>query len=169
MTRLFPCPTCQRHVRCDDRCPFCGGALPTHIVVAAEPAARLGRAAIMTFRTAALAAVGATTVACGASTGLGDPDDAGADAGVVPSGVDAGFDAGAPPGVDAGPLPTMDAGFDAGVSVIPAYGVPPPPPPLDAGPDDAGGSVALYGDPSPPPDAGPEGGLIAAYGTPAPG
>lgn len=166
MNRLSPCPCCERHVRAGSpACPFCSCELaPGFEAPIYRPTQRLGRAAMLAFRTLVIGAAGAT-VGCGASTGLEPPDDGGAtmlvDSGTARS--DAGLDA----GVDAG----FDAGFDSG-TVIAAYGAPPPP---DAGVDSGTDPTPIpaYGTPSPIFDAGSDaamdldgGGTGNLYGAP---
>lgn len=88
---MIACPSCQRHVRpIELGCPFCAAALPT---LSARTSERPRRS-----RTALLAAVASTAVACGgtitpapdASTPDAADDDASADG---PIGFDAGKDA----------------------------------------------------------------------------
>lgn len=176
---LAPCTRCDRHVRADaSRCPFCDAPYLAPAPAPFVPTPRVGRAALLAFRTLAIGAAGATA-GCGASTGLDDGtadaapglEDAGAtDAGVAPTDAgtplpDAGFDAGTIPIPLYGAAP-LDAGTDAGVLAM--YGGPTP---FDAG-TDGGGAMALYGGPTPIPverDAGDDGGAIVnAYGAPSP-
>lgn len=82
MSQLVPCPSCQRHVRCGEGCPFCGAdpveAPPTPV----RPVGRLGRAALFAF--GATMGVGALTSGCfTALYGAPAPDDAGVDAAEV--------------------------------------------------------------------------------------
>ena len=62
MTTLFPCPTCQRHVRPGDLCPFCGATLGPPPAGSIEPK-RGVRRAVMFAATAALTA--GATIDCG--------------------------------------------------------------------------------------------------------
>ena len=155
MTRFSPCPSCERHVRVGSpACPFCSSELSVELEEPIyRPTKRLGRAAMLAFRTLVIGAAGAG-VGCGAATGLEPPGDAGGGTVLVDSGSPA-TDAG-PPTFDAGfDAGTTDAGFDAGMTdppPIPAYGGPTPTPfdagPEDGGPDDAGMPVGnLYGAP----------------------
>lgn len=167
MSRLVPCTACARHVRVDEgACPFCDAAMDgAHDPVIERPG-RIGRAAILAFRTLAVGAAGAT-VGCGSTTGL-ELDDAmvvRADAGPEAD------DAGTTP-TDAGP-PAMDAGYDAGTDaggIIALYGGPMP---ADAGTDAGAGVVPAYGGPFPVEDAGSDagwdgGGAVNLYGAPSP-
>jgi len=147
----------------DGVCPFCDAPLADAHDPVIERPGRVGRAAILAFRTLAVGAAGAA-VGCGSSTALELDDamvvraDAGPeadDAGAVerdggPPALDAGFDAGADDGgviaLYGGPMPTPDAGTDAGGGVVPAYGGPFPVPLEDAG-TDAGAVGNLYGAP----------------------
>src|SRR5262249_48838102 len=53
---LLPCPTCRRHVRDEERCPFCGTALTSSAGEASPPAPARGlRRVAMIAATAALA------------------------------------------------------------------------------------------------------------------
>lgn len=105
MAPLFPCPSCNRHIRRDEAaCPFCAAQVDLSGNPEPRlPRTRLGRAATFAFG-AAIAA--ATTAGCSDSHGRGD--DAGTeeqDAG--PGEVDSGAVAppyGAPP-VDASVAP----------------------------------------------------------------
>lgn len=58
MSRLQPCPSCQRHVRAaSDTCPFCSVALQPATASARGPSGRrLGRYAAFTFQTGLVAA-----------------------------------------------------------------------------------------------------------------
>ena len=57
MSHLFACPSCERHVRCDEvDCPFCGVALGTPPGPRPLPRGHLGRAALLAFGTAIAAA-----------------------------------------------------------------------------------------------------------------
>lgn len=156
---LAPCPSCQRHVRTDaPACPFCASALDDTFRGSARrpalPAARLGRAAIFAFGSAAIA----STSGCYDAHERGTPRD--------PVPVDASMDTGiallygTPPDMpDAAPI-ARDAGVDS--ATIAAYGTPP----ID---DDAGASGPEYGAP-PDDDAGAQqalyGGASADYGGP---
>ncbi len=78
---LRPCAVCQRHVRGEGACPFCGdeAARPT---VGGLLRGRHGRAARFFFG----AAIVASAVGCGSSTmpdGDGGTEDAGYDAGAI--------------------------------------------------------------------------------------
>ncbi|MFT3771274.1 MAG: hypothetical protein QM820_38150 [Minicystis sp.] len=74
MPSLFPCPTCQRHVRESERCPFCSASLPAAPTTKVE-APRGVRRVVLFAATAAIAAAGSTdcgsveTASTGASTG----------------------------------------------------------------------------------------------------
>lgn len=155
MKPLLPCPSCDRHVRFDTPdCPFCAAPLPEVPAQAPylKPAGRLGRAAVLAFRTMVIGAAG---VGCGASTGPDLPDaemiaeDGGApaaDGGAVDAGpgeFDAGFDAGGAIALYGGPMPA-DAGFDSGLGPAPAYGTPAP---IEDAGVDSGGVGNLYGAP----------------------
>ncbi len=163
---LAPCPACRRHLRGDETlCPFCAACVEPTAAPIFRATPRMGRAAMLAFRTLAIGAAGATA-GCGASHGRDDDaaiEDGGDDA-AVPAPPDAGTDAGELPAPLYGGPTLMDAGFDAGVLAM--YGGPTP---EDAG-TDAGGAVALYGGPTPVPvdrDAGDDGGaVVAAYGAP---
>ncbi len=129
---LSVCTSCQRHVKGDGACPFCGGAIsagPSRVA-----ASRVSRAAML-FGAAAVTAV---TAACTSGVAL-----YGAPAPEVDSGTE---DGGGDAARDAPPL-AVDA----------AYGAPPPrDAALDATDTDAsdaeapdGGGIALYGAPAP--------------------
>lgn len=64
MPHLHPCPQCSRHVRADEaRCPFCDNPIAVEERAPAAPGARLGRAALMAFGTAVVAAT--AVASCG--------------------------------------------------------------------------------------------------------
>jgi hypothetical protein len=64
MPHLSPCPQCSRHVRADEaRCPFCDRAIEALDRAPAAPSTRLGRAALMAFGTAVVAAT--AVASCG--------------------------------------------------------------------------------------------------------
>ncbi len=145
---LTPCPACSRHVHTGSTaCPFCAASLdPVREAPIFRASPRVGRAAILAFRTLALGAAG-----CGVAHVPGT------DAGVIAT------DTGVEPD-DAGVV-AADAGEDAG-TIVAMYGGPVPPP--DAG-FDAGGAIALYGGPTPALDAGPDedaGSVMNLYGAP---
>ena len=76
MTSLSPCPSCRRHVRDGERCPFCGSDPGAPL---ATPDARRGlRRAVVLAATTALAAGGAmdcgSTVETQAGTTTGTSD-----------------------------------------------------------------------------------------------
>ena len=159
--RLSPCLRCARHVRVgSSECPFCAAFLPPGFEepIFVQPARRLGRAAVLAFRTLVIGAAGVTT-GCGAGTGLDLSRDAAAlvDAAAIDSGapgLDAGRDAGSDAGLDSsmpiamygGPIPEPDAGFDSGPEInVPTYGAPAPL--FDAGADADAPVGYLYGAP----------------------
>lgn len=146
---LAPCPSCTRHVRVPaTSCPFCAAILPEAVVVRSTPRARLGRAAIFAFGGAALA----STAGC-YEHHLRDappPEPHVRDAAPLPLDAAIERDVGAPITLYGGPPPDVpdagvDAGFDAGESVVPAYGGPFPFPEEDAGADAGGAIGVLYG------------------------
>ena len=72
MPHLRPCPQCSRHVRSDEaRCPFCDSdcsvGASDQAPAAPSPSTRLGRAALMAFGTAVVAAT--TAASCGGTQG----------------------------------------------------------------------------------------------------
>jgi pimeloyl-ACP methyl ester carboxylesterase len=72
MPHLRPCPQCSRHVRSDEaRCPFCDSDCSVGASdrgpAAPSPSTRLGRAALMAFGTAVVAAT--TAASCGGTQG----------------------------------------------------------------------------------------------------
>jgi hypothetical protein len=64
MTHLSPCPSCQRHVRADEVCPFCGADLPPATPPAPEPRHGLRRAAMLAV---SAALVGGGAIDCGST------------------------------------------------------------------------------------------------------
>jgi len=73
---LVPCPSCARHVQCQERaCPFCSQVLPEDLASRAVPDAprRLGRAAAFVFATTVVVAVGAPSCAEKPSARSPDP------------------------------------------------------------------------------------------------
>ncbi len=128
---LSVCSSCQRHVKGNDACPFCGGATSTG--PARRPPSRVARAAML---------FGAAAVSAACSSSTPEPkgaEDSGSDA--PPLAFDAAY--GAPPPRDAGPDP--DAADGGPVAM---YGAPAPDAATDAEAPDGGG-IALYGAPAP--------------------
>lgn len=77
MSSLSPCPSCQRHVRSEPSCPFCGAAIST--TSERHEVTRGARRAAMLAVSAALAST--TFVACGDdTTGTGGSGGAGGQA-----------------------------------------------------------------------------------------
>lgn len=132
-TALIPCSGCARHVRVGPSieahaCPFCGAALPA-VVARRQPSARLGRAALMAFGSAAL------IPGCYLQHEL-EPTTASRDAGSVVR--------------DAARADARPLEVDSGEPVAPPYGAPFL---EDAGPeDDAGAVINAYGAPAFDPD-----------------
>ncbi len=128
---LSVCTSCQRHVKGDGACPFCGGAIsagPSRVA-----ASRMSRAAMLFGAAAVTAACTTSAVAMYGAPGPAPDTDGGADA-------------------------ASDAARDAPpLAVDAAYGAPPPrDAALDATDTDAsdaeapdGGGIALYGAPAP--------------------
>jgi hypothetical protein len=81
MPHLRPCPQCSRHVRADEaRCPFCDREIGVEERAPAAPSARLGRAALMAFGTAVVAATAVASCGgaqSGSSTGGSTTQDGG--------------------------------------------------------------------------------------------
>ena len=138
MSRLAPCPECNRHVRVvESVCPFC--ACPLELAGTLEPRlprTRLGRSATFAFSASLLSAVG--TVACKDNTppALVFPETAAPIYGAPPAPQDA---AAAGPNSDAGSsnggvggAPNVTSSSAGGPAVVrhpaPIYGGPPPHP-----------------------------------------
>ncbi|MBL8716236.1 MAG: hypothetical protein JNL79_09585 [Myxococcales bacterium] len=112
---LVPCTHCRRHVQvASAACPFCGGALALVAPVMRPVAARLRRGAV--------AALGASAILVGCSSG--DGGQVVALYGVPPS----------DSAVDGTADSTTDTGADTGAA--------------DSGPSDMGSDFALYGAPT---------------------
>lgn len=127
---LSICSSCQRHVKGDEACPFCGGAITAG--AARAPASRMSRAAML-FGVAAVSAACSTSAV--ALYGAPAPD-LDRDSGAADGGSDA----------DAA---TTDASVDASDGgPVAMYGAPAPDASTDASETD-GGSVAMYGAPAP--------------------
>ncbi len=134
---LIPCPSCRRHVRGADACPFCHAALPSNLRAVPASSKRLGRGALFAF------AVSVT--ACGGSTESEAPTVT---------------DTGAKP-TDTGTTTTDSMTVDDTGGPVAAYGGPPDTGAVDSSTttdsatkdtrDDDGGPAPAYG--LPPSDA----------------
>jgi hypothetical protein len=128
---LSICSRCQRHVKGEGACPFCGGAT-TSPALTREPAGRLSRAAML-FGVAAVSAACTTAVAMYGAPGPVPDRDSGA--------TDGGGDARS----DAAPSDAATDAEDGGPVAM--YGAPAPDAASDAEAPDGGG-IALYGAPA---------------------
>jgi hypothetical protein len=149
MSRLHPCPSCNRHVRAGDAaCPFCGTALaaaPPRVPGAPALLGRLGRAALFAAG-ATLLGAGACTdskcahATCGAGLAGTSGGGAGGSAGAAGGSAGAGAGSAGAAGGSAGA-----AGNDAGTDAV--------------SPHD--GPVAIYSAAFPPPEEAEPGTAVA--------
>lgn len=129
---LSICSSCQRHVKGDGACPFCGGATTSGL--ARPPAPRMARAAMLFGAAAVSAACTTSAVAMYGAPGPFPDQDSGA--------TDAASDARS----DAAPSDAATDAEDGGPVAM--YGAPAPDAASDAEVPDGGG-IALYGAPAP--------------------